>query len=61
LLSQHAPEKLAWLEANHNVAWGVVGLAWVGSFAYNLLNTREKKARISVEGDGEAPSKPALA
>lgn len=60
MLGRYAPEQLAWLQANHAAAWGIVGVAWAGSFLYNLLTTGEKKPRISVEDDPNAKSRPAM-
>jgi hypothetical protein len=61
LLAQYAPAALAWLQSNTMTAWTIVGVAWVGSFAYNLLSSGEKRPRITVETNDNAKSRPAIA
>jgi hypothetical protein len=52
LLQVYAPEAYAWLLANNLYSWGIVGIAWAASLAYNLINTAERPAKT---GEPDAP------
>lgn len=51
VLSTQAPAALDWLKEDSVRAWGIVGAVWLASLAYNLINTRPPKAKITVEDE----------
>ena len=62
LLSRFMPSVLDWLLANHAWAWGIVGLVWLLSLAYNLVTGRRgKPAQASEEAAAKAKGEPAPA
>jgi len=42
LLRQHAPQALDWLILHKHLAWGLVALVWLSSFAVNVASCRPK-------------------
>lgn len=58
LLQTHAPQALDWLMADNLRAWGIVGIAWLASFAWNLVTSGPKREKAS---SGPPPAKPAIA
>ncbi|MFQ5804899.1 MAG: hypothetical protein ACE5I3_00450 [Phycisphaerae bacterium] len=62
LLMRFGPGILDWLRANHVWAWGIVGLVWLISLAYNLATCRRRKSeKRPVEAKAATKSKPATA
>jgi hypothetical protein len=62
LLTQFAPGALAWLTADNARAWGIVGLVWVLSLAWNLATCRRRKsANAAPPAKPRTGSKPAMA
>lgn len=51
ILTTQAPAALDWLKGDNIRAWGIVGAVWLASLAYNLINTRPPKAKITVEDE----------
>jgi len=61
-LSRFAPSALDWLKANHEWAWGIVGIVWLLSLALNLVTGRHKKPEKQAEETGrQAKRKAAMA
>jgi uncharacterized membrane protein (Fun14 family) len=62
VLMRFAPGLLDWLRGHHTWAWGLVGLIWLLSLAYNLATCRQRTP--DKKGDDAKPqgkSKPAVA
>ncbi len=62
LLMRLAPNVFGWLRANDAWAWGIVGLVWTLSLAYNLATCRRRKSeKKSDQAEDAEKGKPAMA